>query len=189
MTASGQQSGSFGWLITDFVRRVPGAARVGGEQTDWKGVLVASIAAILMITGMKFWSAVVPPPKMAAGEPELIKPRPLVVRAAPPKKDDTRVLDAQKVNQARRDPGKAVARHMGQKGEAGSKTAPLRFHVKRLRMKPSLNSEPASARTQPAPRIARMPTLLATIANGSLTLSAVGSDDTEKPVVGWRRWR
>jgi len=101
---------------------------VGGEQkqTDWKGVLVASIAAILMITGMKFWSAVVPPPKMAAGEPELIKPRPLVVRAAPPKRDDTRVLDAQKVNQARRDPGKAVARHMGQEGEAGSKTAPRR---------------------------------------------------------------
>jgi len=89
-------------------------------------VLVASIAAILMITGMKFWSAVVPPPKMAAGEPELIKPRPLVVRAAPPKRDDTRVLDAQKVNQARRDPGKAVARHMGQEGEAGSKTAPRR---------------------------------------------------------------
>src|SRR5712664_383431 len=108
------------------IRRVPGAARVGGEQTDWKGVLVASIAAILMITGMKFWSAVVPPPKMAAGEPELIKPRPLVVRAAPPKRDDTRVLDAQKVNQARRDPGKAVARHMGQEGEAGSKTAPRR---------------------------------------------------------------
>lgn len=26
MTASGQQSGGFGWLITDFVRRVPGAA-------------------------------------------------------------------------------------------------------------------------------------------------------------------
>jgi len=108
------------------IRRVPGAARVGGEQTDWKGVLVASIAAILMITGMKFWSAVVPPPKMAAGEPELIKPRPLVVRAAPPKRDDTRVLDAQRVNQARRDPGKAVARHMGQEGEAGSKTAPRR---------------------------------------------------------------
>src|SRR5205085_4764317 len=36
------------------IRRVSGAARVGGAQTDWKGVLVASIAAILMITGMKF---------------------------------------------------------------------------------------------------------------------------------------
>src|SRR5439155_1446086 len=36
------------------------------------------------------------------------------------------VLDAQKVNQARRDPGKAVARHTGQEGEAGSKTAPRR---------------------------------------------------------------
>ena len=29
----------------------------------------------------------------------------------------------------------------------------------------------------------------ATAANHSLTLPAVGSDDTEKPVVGWRRWR
>lgn len=106
------------------IRRVPGTARVGGEQTDWKGVLVASIAALLMITGMKFWSAAVPPPKFAAGEPELIKPRPLVVRAAPPKPQA--VLDAQKVNQARRDPGKAVARHLDQEGAAGSKTAPRR---------------------------------------------------------------
>jgi hypothetical protein len=109
------------------IRRVSGVARVGGEQTDWKGVLVASIAAILMITGMKYWSATVPPPKMATGEPELIKPRPLVVRAAPPQPNKAPVLDAQKsVNQARRDPGKAVARHMGQEGEAGSKTAPRR---------------------------------------------------------------
>jgi hypothetical protein len=109
------------------IRRVSGVARVGGEQTDWKGVLVASIAAILMITGMKFWSATVPPPKMSAGEPELIKPRPLVVRAAPPRPSSAPVLDAQKLrNQARRDPGKAVARHMGQEGEAGSKTAPRR---------------------------------------------------------------
>jgi hypothetical protein len=109
------------------IRRVRGAARVGGEQTDWKGVLVASIAAILMVTGMKFWSATVPPPKVSAGDPELIKPRPLVVRAAPPKPNNAPVLDAQKVqNQARRDPGKAVARHQGQEGAAGSKTAPRR---------------------------------------------------------------
>ena len=106
------------------IRRVSGAARVRGEQTDWKGVLVASIAAMLMITGMKLWSATVPPPKVSSGEPELIKPRPLVVRAAP--KNVQPVLDAQKVNQARRDPGKAVARHMDHEGEAGSKTAPRR---------------------------------------------------------------
>ncbi len=107
------------------VRRVSGAARVGGEQTDWKGVLVASVAAILMITGMKLWSAAVPPAKQTAGEPEVIKPRPLVVRAAP--KPSAVVLDAQNLqNQARRDPGKAVARHLGQEGEAGSKTAPRR---------------------------------------------------------------
>ena len=108
------------------IRRVSGVARVGGEQTDWKGVLVASIAAILMVTGMKFWSAGVPPPSVSAGEPELIKPRPLVVRAAPPRPSQAPVLDAQKVNQARRDPGKAVARRLGQEGEAGSKTAPRR---------------------------------------------------------------
>jgi hypothetical protein len=36
---------------------------------------------------------------------------------------------------------------------------------------------------------AGMPTLHATFANGSLTLSAVGSNGTEKAVVGWRRWR
>jgi hypothetical protein len=108
------------------IRRVPGVARVGGEQTDWKGVLVASIAAILMITGMKFWSAAVPPPKVASGEPELIKPRPLVVRSAPPKPDHAPVLEAQKTSQARRDPGKVVARHMDQEGAAGSKTAPRR---------------------------------------------------------------
>jgi hypothetical protein len=107
------------------IRRVPGAARVPGEQTDWKGVLVASIAAIVMITGLKFWSAAVPPPKFASGEAELIKPRPLVVRASPPKPEHA-VQDAQKVNQARRDPGKAVARHMDQEGAAGSKTAPRR---------------------------------------------------------------
>jgi len=108
------------------IRRVSGAARVGGEQTDWKGVAVASVAALLMIFGMKYWSATVPPPKVAAGEPELIKPRPLVVRAAPPQPKSP-VLDAQKVtNQGRRDPGKAVARHLGQEGEAGSKTAPRR---------------------------------------------------------------
>jgi FHA domain len=106
------------------IRRVSGAARVRGEQTDWKGVLVASIAAILMVTGMKFWSATVPPPKVTAGEPELIKPRPLVVRAAP--KNVQPVLDAQRVNQARKDPGKAVARHLDHEGEAGSKTAPRR---------------------------------------------------------------
>ncbi len=108
------------------IRRVAGAARVGGEQTDWKGVLVASIAALLMITGMKFWSAAVPPPKTSGGEAELIKPGPLIVRAAPPRKDHAPVLDARPQNQARRDPGKAVARHLDLEGEAGNRTAPRR---------------------------------------------------------------
>jgi len=107
------------------IRRTGGAQRVGGEQTDWKGVLIASVAAILMMAGMKFWSATVPPPTRSGGEAELIRPRPLIVRAAPQKPNHAPVLDAQKQPQAR-DPGKAVARHMGQEGEAGSKTAPRR---------------------------------------------------------------
>ncbi len=107
------------------VRRTGGAPRVGGEQTDWKGVLIASIAAILMMAGMKFWSAAVPTPTRSSGDAELIRPRPLIVRAAPQKPNHAPVLDAQKQPQAR-DPGKAVARHMGLEGEAGSKTAPRR---------------------------------------------------------------
>lgn len=39
MTASAQQSGSFGWLITDFVRRVPGAAHAVVVSAD--GLLLA----------------------------------------------------------------------------------------------------------------------------------------------------
>jgi hypothetical protein len=37
--------------------------------------------------------------------------------------------------------------------------------------------------------VASVPTLDATRANHSLTLLAVGSDDSERPAVGWRRWR
>ncbi|MGZ6144102.1 MAG: AgmX/PglI C-terminal domain-containing protein [Myxococcales bacterium] len=106
------------------VRRVRSIQRVGGEQADWKGVLVASVAALLMMFGMKFWSATVPPPQ-ASGEAELIKPRPLIVRAASQPKPA--VAEPHKgQNQARNDPGKAVARHMGLEGEAGSRTAPRR---------------------------------------------------------------
>ena len=41
----------------------------------------------------------------------------------------------------------------------------------------------------PRPLAARMPTLHATVDNTSLTLSAVGSGDSEWAVVGWRRCR
>ncbi|MFN2548189.1 MAG: AgmX/PglI C-terminal domain-containing protein [Myxococcales bacterium] len=106
------------------IRRVRGVARVGGEQADWKGVMVASIAAILMMFGMKFWSSTVPP-ITTAGDAELIKPRPLVVRAAP--KPNPVVTEPHKAeNQGRNDPGKAVARHQGLEGQAGSRTAPRR---------------------------------------------------------------
>jgi predicted regulator of Ras-like GTPase activity (Roadblock/LC7/MglB family) len=39
VTASGQQQGTFGWLITDFVRRVPGAAHAVLVSAD--GLLLA----------------------------------------------------------------------------------------------------------------------------------------------------
>ena len=109
------------------VRCVRGVARVGGEQTDWKGVLVASVAAVLMMAGMKFWSGTVPPQR-TEGEAELIRPRPLTVRAALPKPNDAPppVEEHQAQAQGRRDPGKAVARHLGEEGQAGSKTAPRR---------------------------------------------------------------
>jgi hypothetical protein len=107
------------------LRRVQGVARVGNEQTDWKGVLTASIAAVLMIVGMKFWSAAVPP-QHATGEPELIHSRPLIVRAAAPRPNHTPPAEVKSQAQARRDPGLAVARHMGDEGQAGSKTAPRR---------------------------------------------------------------
>ena len=107
------------------IRRVRGVARVGGEQADWKGVLVASVAAILMMFGMKFWSSTVPP-ITSAGEAELIKPRPLIVRAAVPKPNNAPTEPHKQQNQARNDPGKAVARHMGLEGQAGSRTAPRR---------------------------------------------------------------
>ena len=108
------------------IRRVRGVARVGGEQTDWKGVLVASVAAVLMMVGMKFWSGTVAPQR-TQGEAELIRPRPLTVRAAMPKPNSAPPVEEHKVQvQGRRDPGKAVARHSGEEGQAGSKTAPRR---------------------------------------------------------------
>src|SRR5439155_1386694 len=97
----------------------------GSEPADWKGVLVASVAAILMMFGMKFWSSTVPP-ITSAGEAELIKPRPLIVREAVPKPNNAPTEPHKQQNQARNDPGKAVARHMGLEGQAGSRTAPRR---------------------------------------------------------------
>ena len=107
------------------VRRVNGVSRAGNERTDWKGVLVASIAAVVMMAVMKFWSGTVTPPR-STGEAELIRPRPMIVRTAArvdpaPKKEQTG-----QQNQGRKDPGKAVARHLGQEGEAGLKSAPRR---------------------------------------------------------------
>jgi hypothetical protein len=107
------------------IRRVRGVARAGSEPTDWKGVLVASAAAALMMLGMKFWSAAVPPAK-TAGEALVIQPRPLPVRSIVKPTDSQPVKKEPQQAQGRRDPGKAVARHMGEEGQAGSKNAPRR---------------------------------------------------------------
>src|SRR5207302_1137789 len=56
----------------------------------------------------------------------LIKPRPLIVRAATPKPNNAPTEPHKQQNQARNDPGKAVARHSGLEGQAGSHTAPRR---------------------------------------------------------------
>ena len=107
------------------IRRVPTAARVAAEPTDWRGILGASVAALLLIVGMKLLAGSVPPPKVN-GEPEVIRPRPLVVHASPKKPDPMALPQQTSKVQGRKDPGKAVARHSGQEGEAGSKTAPRR---------------------------------------------------------------
>jgi hypothetical protein len=107
------------------IRRVPTAARVAAEPTDWRGILGASVAALLLIVGMKVLAGNVPSPKVN-GDPEVIRPRPLVVRTAPKKPDPMALPQQTSKAQGRKDPGKAVARHSGQEGEAGSKTAPRR---------------------------------------------------------------
>jgi hypothetical protein len=107
------------------IRRVPMAARVAAEPTDWRGLLGASVAALLLIVGMKVLAGNVPPPKVN-GEPEVIRPRPLVVRVSPKKPDPMALPQQTSKVQGRKDPGQAVARHSGQEGEAGNKTAPRR---------------------------------------------------------------
>jgi FHA domain len=106
------------------VRRVRGVQRVGGEQADYRGVAAAAVAAVLMMTGMKYWSASVPEAKIAS-EPEVITPRPMVVRSVVKPPNDA-APKAPQQNEGRKDPGQAVARHMGVEGQAGSKTAPRR---------------------------------------------------------------
>jgi hypothetical protein len=69
----------------------------------------------------------VPPPSVRGGEPEVIRSRPLVVRTSPKPPDPLMALqDRAQKTQARKDPGKAVARHEGTEGVSGSKTAPRR---------------------------------------------------------------
>jgi hypothetical protein len=107
------------------IRRVPTAARVAAEPTDWRGILGASVAALLLVVGMKLLAGNVAPPRVG-GEPEVIRPRPLVVRTSPKRPDPMALPQQTSKAQGRKDPGVAVARHGGQEGQAGSKTAPRR---------------------------------------------------------------
>lgn len=106
------------------IRRVPSAARAGTEPSDWRGVVIASIAAVLFVGAMRVAAHSVPPPQQQ--EAEVIRPRPMIVRAATRPPDPMAPLHQQEKAQGRRDPGQAVARHLGTEGEAGTKTAPRR---------------------------------------------------------------
>ena len=106
------------------VRRVPSVARAGAEPADWKGVLIASIAAVLLVAAMRVAAHAVP--QQPRREAELISPRPMMVRASIKTPDPLAAARPQPQAQARRDPGKAVARHLGTEGQAGSKNAPRR---------------------------------------------------------------
>jgi hypothetical protein len=88
-------------------------------------MLGACVAAFLLIVGMKVLAGNVPAPKVS-GDPEVIRPRPLIVRTSPKKPDPMALPQQASKAQGRKDPGLAVARHTGQEGEAGSKTAPRR---------------------------------------------------------------
>jgi hypothetical protein len=107
------------------VRRVPTPPQVAAEPTDWKGLASATVAALVLVVAMKMLSQGVPPPRYGA-EAEVIRPKPLIVRTTPRPTDPLAPVDRSQKAEGRKDPGKAVARHQGQEGQAGSKTAPRR---------------------------------------------------------------
>jgi hypothetical protein len=107
------------------VRRVPTPPKVAAEPTDWKGMASATVAALVLVVAMKMLSQGVPPPRYGA-EAEVIRPKPLIVRTTPKPTDPLAPVDRSQKAEGRKDPGKAVARHQGQEGQAGSKTAPRR---------------------------------------------------------------
>jgi hypothetical protein len=107
------------------VRRVPTPPQVAAEPTDWKGMASATVAALVLVVAMKMLSQGVPPPRYGA-EAEVIRPHPMVVRTTPKPTDPLAPVDRSQKAEGRKDPGKAVARHQGQEGQAGSKTAPRR---------------------------------------------------------------
>src|SRR5205085_10435487 len=46
------------------IRRVPTAARVAAEPTDWRGIVGASVAALLPVIGMRLLAGNVVPPEI-----------------------------------------------------------------------------------------------------------------------------
>ncbi|GAC1348371.1 MAG: hypothetical protein NVSMB23_29320 [Myxococcales bacterium] len=108
------------------IRRVPLATRAPKEPSDWKGVLAASVAAVLFVGLMRVLSHAIPVPPRAVAMPEVIRPRPMVVRATAKPIDPATPHEPRVRAQGRRDPGKAVARHSGVEGQAGSPNAPRR---------------------------------------------------------------
>jgi FHA domain len=108
------------------VRRVALATRAPKEPSDWKGVLAASIAAIFFVGLMRVLSHAIPMPPHVVAMPEVIRPRPMVVRAAVKPVDPATPHELYAKAQGRRDPGIAVARHSGLEGQAGSPSGPRR---------------------------------------------------------------
>ncbi|HXN54880.1 MAG TPA: AgmX/PglI C-terminal domain-containing protein, partial [Myxococcales bacterium] len=102
------------------------ATRAPKEPSDWKGVLAASIAAIFFVGLMRVLSHAIPMPPHVVAMPEVIRPRPMVVRAAVKPVDPATPHELHAKAQGRRDPGIAVARHSGLEGQAGSPSGPRR---------------------------------------------------------------
>ena len=106
------------------IRRVRAIARAPNERTDWKAAAVICAAAVVLMIGMKLWSGSLREPRPPA-DGEILRSRPVAVRSViPPIPTPPKEKKAEA--QGRKDPGIAVARHLGIEGEAGLKTAPRR---------------------------------------------------------------
>jgi hypothetical protein len=160
------------------VRRVKLATRAPKEPQDWKGVLAASIAAVLFVGLMRVLSHAIPLPVRPAPMPEVIRPRPMVVRAAVKPVDPATPHELHAKSQGRRDPGKAVARHSGLEGEAARalRAAP-----------PAPSAGPTSAPSSRPPACSR-PSARArarTISSASRSRAAPATRSATSPARAW----